>query len=233
MKKIAYVTIDDGPSEDTPANVDFLVENGIPAVMFFSGAAIDRYPAEALRAAKAGIVIGNHSTSHPYFSKLRFDQSVNEIQGQDDRIEALYEKAGIPRPAKIFRFPYGDKGGDDKDAIQDFLRTSGYQRLKDAKVRRRDFLGKRLGDDYDLTWTYDACDYRFLGPDSGWTRESYVEKLSEMIFKAKAGFGSPSSEEVILMHDIPAINAQMPGYFRFFLGLLKERGVAFRLPTFI
>jgi peptidoglycan-N-acetylglucosamine deacetylase len=232
MKKTAYVTIDDGPSEDTHANVDFLVENGIPAVMFFSGDAIDRFPAEALRAAKAGIIIGNHSTSHPYFSKLRFDQAVNEIQGQDDRIEALYEKAGIPRPAKVFRFPYGDKGGDDKDAIQDFLRTSGYQRLKDGKVRRRDFLGKRLGVDYDLTWTYDACDYKFLGPDSGWTKESYVGRLSEMIFKAKAGFGAPSSEEVILMHDIPAINANLPGYFRFFLGLLKERGVSFKRPVF-
>jgi peptidoglycan-N-acetylglucosamine deacetylase len=233
MRKTAYITIDDGPSPLTPRNVDFLVENGIPAVMFFTGSAIDAFPGQALYAAKAGFTIGNHSVSHPRFSQLRFDQAVNEIQGQEDRIEALYAKAGVERPFKAFRFPYGDLGGDNQEAIQDFLRTSGFQRIKGSGIRRRDFMGRRLGEDYDLTWTYDACDYKFCGPDQGWTEEAYVAKLSEMIFKARPGFGAPISEEAILMHDIPAIDANLPGYFAFFLGQLKERGILFKKPVFM
>jgi len=232
MKKPAYITIDDGPSPLTPRNVDFMAANGIPAVMFFTGNAIDAYPDEALYAAKAGFLIGNHSVSHPRFSALRFDQAVNEIQGQEDRIEALYAKAGMARPFKAFRFPYGDLGGDDKDATQDFLRTSGFQRIKGSGIRRRDFMGRRLGEDYDLTWTYDACDYKFIGPDADWTEEAYVARLSEMIFKAKPGFGALPSEEVILMHDIPAIDTKRPGYFAFFIGQLEERGISFKKPAF-
>lgn len=232
MKKAAYVTIDDGPSPLTPRNVEFLSANGIPAVMFFTGDAIDAHPEEALCAARAGFTIGNHSVSHPRFSQLRFDQAVNEIQGQEERIEALYAKAGMARPFKAFRFPYGDLGGDNRDAIQDFLETSGFQRLKAGRIRRRDFLGRRLGRDYDLTWTYDACDYKFCGPDEGWNEGAYVAKLSEMIFKARPGFGSRSSEEVVLMHDIPAIDAALPGYFAFFLGQLADRGISFKKPVF-
>ena len=34
MRKIAYLTIDDGPSKDMKMKVDYLVSKGIPAIWF-------------------------------------------------------------------------------------------------------------------------------------------------------------------------------------------------------
>ena len=57
----AIMTIDDIASKNTPAIVDFLKENKIPAIMFAWGESVERYRENALYALKNGIIVGNHS----------------------------------------------------------------------------------------------------------------------------------------------------------------------------
>ncbi len=70
--------------------------------MFFPGDKMERRPE---------VDIGNHSFSHPYFSELSFEECTEQILSTEV----------IERRHKLFRFPYGDKGGEHKDRLQEFL----------------------------------------------------------------------------------------------------------------
>ncbi|MBP9050968.1 MAG: polysaccharide deacetylase family protein, partial [Alphaproteobacteria bacterium] len=59
--KFAYLTIDDSPSPHTDSLTDFLVERGVPAVLFCVGERIEANPSPIIRAIEKGMVIGNHS----------------------------------------------------------------------------------------------------------------------------------------------------------------------------
>ena len=63
----AILTIDDIASSNTPALVDYLVFRGIKALMFAEGAHIEKYPDNVIYALQHGMVVGNHSYSHPFF----------------------------------------------------------------------------------------------------------------------------------------------------------------------
>ena len=64
------LTIDDVSSRNTPAIVDELCSRGITAIMFAVGMNIERFYDEALYAVRKGMIIGNHSYSHPSFSAM-------------------------------------------------------------------------------------------------------------------------------------------------------------------
>ena len=83
--------------------------------MFFPGDKMERRPE---------VDIGNHSFSHPYFSELSFEECTEQILRTEDILNRIYApiaSEGIERPHKLFRFPYGDKGGEHKDRLQEFL----------------------------------------------------------------------------------------------------------------
>ena len=66
----AVLTIDDIASKNTPAIVDYLCEKGIKPLMFAWGEKVEEYFDNAVYVLKKGITVGNHSYSHPNFSKL-------------------------------------------------------------------------------------------------------------------------------------------------------------------
>src|SRR5262245_50027868 len=109
--KIAYLTIDDSPTKDFIPKLEYLITKRIPAVWFCEGARLEQYPDSVIIAIKAGYIIGNHSYSHPSFSTISLETAFAEIDRTHRIIEDLYARAGVKRPAKFFRFPYGDKGG--------------------------------------------------------------------------------------------------------------------------
>ena len=117
----ALLTIDDIASKNTPAIIDYLDEKKIPVIMFAWGENVERYHDAALYALKKGIIVGNHSYSHPHFSELTFEECVKEIEKCEAILDDLYKEAGVERRFRPFRFPYGDKGGDNKEAIQKYL----------------------------------------------------------------------------------------------------------------
>src|SRR5215469_4233965 len=66
-RRALALTFDDGPSESTPALLELLARDNVPATFFQCGANIDRLPHIARAAFDAGHEIGNHTDSHPMF----------------------------------------------------------------------------------------------------------------------------------------------------------------------
>jgi len=104
VRKIAYLTIDDAPSEDMKEKVDFLVSKGIPAIWFCLGDFLEKGSEHAIHAIEKGFIIGNHSYGHPYFSDLPLKQCFEEIQKTDRIIDEIYRKAGVKDPLDFSDF---------------------------------------------------------------------------------------------------------------------------------
>jgi peptidoglycan/xylan/chitin deacetylase (PgdA/CDA1 family) len=96
------LTFDDGPSEGTPALLEYLDKRGITATFFQCGLNVKRLPHVARQVAAAGHEIGNHTWSHPrlYLKSPRFiDREFTETQ------RILADETGTT-PA-LLRPPYG------------------------------------------------------------------------------------------------------------------------------
>ena len=109
--RTAYLTIDDSPSPHTDDLTDFLVERGVPAILFLRGDMTEIYGRNALvRAVDKGIVLGNHAWSHARASEKPFEFYTADIRKTDAVIDEIYAEAGVPRGRKYFRFPHIDRG---------------------------------------------------------------------------------------------------------------------------
>ena len=76
----AVLTIDDVSSANTPAIVDYLNSKGITALMFAVGENVEKYYDNAIYALKKGMILGNHSYSHPAFSRLSLEEGIENIE---------------------------------------------------------------------------------------------------------------------------------------------------------
>ncbi len=185
--KRAYLTIDDGPSADTPKLLRHLAEKGITAVFFCTGANIEARMGVVVRAIKEGHIIGNHSYSHVPFSKMGFEEIRESVLRTEKLIDEAYLRAGVKRPAKYFRFPYEDFGKDAQKNFR-FLRESGFT-VPRLKTGVRDFDGQKS----HWLWTVDTKDWMLpLGKGMGTTMP-----------EVKARLGALRDNGVILVHDHP------------------------------
>lgn len=178
----AHLTIDDAPSETLGAKLDALDAHDVPAVLFCEGRRLDDYPALAERAVEAGYHLGNHTYSHPYASDISVDAFEQELARTDRRIEAVYDRTSVDRPARLFRFPYGDDGGDRSERFQRVLSEYG-------------FTGPTRGDTTepspraDWSWTLDVEDWR-------------TDDVSELRARFETTTGeADGADEIILFHD--------------------------------
>jgi len=231
VKKVAYLTIDDGPSKDFKEKVDFLLSKNIPAIFFCRGDFLEQRPDAVIYAIKKGFIIGNHSYSHRTFSDLTLEQCFEEIQKTDKIIDNLYKKAGVKRPAKFFRFPHGDKGALNNseafEPIQKFLRKLGYTQPKFKKITYKYYRG--FLDDADWYWTYDVLEYtvfkkeyrQLYGIDS---LEKVLERMDEDVPEGNRGLNYPKSEEIILIHDHP----ETISMFKPIIERLLAKGIIFK-----
>ncbi len=97
------LTFDDGPEPTTtPRILDALESEGAKATFFVVGNEVPGREAILRREAALGSEIGNHSWSHPKFTKLSADQMQEQLSKTDDVII----NAGMPAP-HLFRPPYG------------------------------------------------------------------------------------------------------------------------------
>ncbi len=138
IKKTAYLTIDDSPTQHTDALTDWLYARNIPAVLFCIGSSYTdlhltcegmmQNPEPIIRAIQKGFMIGNHTWSHRRASELTYDEIITEIEQTERMIARLYTQAGVVRPVKMIRFPHIDRGaggwivdynqlGTHKDAV--------------------------------------------------------------------------------------------------------------------
>ncbi len=90
----------------------------IKTTFFLVGYWVDAYPEDVKLIHAAGHEIGNHSSTHPYMTKLSKDQMIGELVKCSDKIEEL---TGVP--TTLFRPPYGDYNGEVITAA----REQGYE----------------------------------------------------------------------------------------------------------
>ena len=227
----AVLTIDDIASNNTPAIVDYLNEKGIKCVMFAWGAMVESHYDAALYALKNGIIVGNHSYSHPNFSKLSLDECIEEIEKNEQILNELYEKAGVVRKYRPFRFPYGDKGGANKDALQRYLAEKGFDKLSDSHIPYEWWKEKGLDKDIDTFWTFDLAEYN-IRKGSGFTADDVLKRIYDSSPSEGASILAPDGGHIILLHAHDETEELVPGYYKQFLDILLENGVTFTEPKF-
>lgn len=97
------LTFDDGPDlKYTPQILDILKEKNVKATFFVVGIQVNKYPEVVQRMEDEGHMIGNHSYTHPSFTKLTADELKQEIESTDKKIEGI-----IGYTPEIVRPPYG------------------------------------------------------------------------------------------------------------------------------
>ena len=120
-RKIAYLTFDDGPYDNTTAAVlDILKEKGVHATFFLRHR--PDHVAEIRREIREGHTIANHSYSHRI--KAVYESAESCIKEIRDQQAWLTETVGVT--PQIYRFPGGSPtAGADKAAIAAALAADG------------------------------------------------------------------------------------------------------------
>ena len=184
-----------------------------------------------MEAIKRGYVIGNHSWSHPSFSKLTFEQCTAEIEMTDEQIEDAYRAAGVKRRHKYFRFPYGDKGIPElRRPIQAYLlRAEGYTAPAFPDITYASYEEHRA--DADWQWTFDTYDWVLKSASRRREHDLHTPEEALALMdrdEPEAGYGlsSGSSAEIILIHDL--LNGNL---FEDMIEKIQSKGFVFRDPT--
>jgi peptidoglycan/xylan/chitin deacetylase (PgdA/CDA1 family) len=102
--KMIALTFDDGPHPThTPKILKILKANDVKATFFMLGSRINEYGKIAASVHAAGHDIGNHSYSHPFFSKTKHEKIDKEISRTDELIKKITKFKEV----KFLRPPYG------------------------------------------------------------------------------------------------------------------------------
>ena len=228
----AVLTIDDIASANTPALVDYLVGKHIPALMFSVGEHIEKYPENVIYALQHGMVVGNHSYSHPDFAKIPFEEGIREIEKCEELLEDIYKKAGAEREYRPFRFPYGSKGGENKDKYEQYFRDKGFSKLDDRKIVCSRWKESGFDKDIDTLWTFDFAEYR-IRPGSGFTMKDVLKRVHDGDPESGGMLLEEGTYHIILMHDHEETLDMVPDYYRIMLEHVMENGVDFVRPEFL
>ena len=228
----ALLTIDDIASKNTPAIVDYLNEKRIKAILFATGQNVERYYEEALYAVKNGMIVGNHSYSHPAFSSLSMKECMEEIEKCEIVLERLYKDSGVERVFRPFRFPYGNKGGDNKNALQKYLKEKGFQKVDDTHITYPWWRENSLVTDIDTFWTFDFEEYK-IRQGSEFTKESVWKKMHDTNPESGAVLFAENNRHILLLHAHDETEEMLPEYYKLFIEHLLENGLVFEEPAFL
>ena len=232
QKNSALLTIDDIASKNTPAIVDYLNEKRIKAILFATGQNVERYYEEALYAVKNGMIVGNHSYSHPAFSSLSMKECMEEIEKCEIVLERLYKDSGVERVFRPFRFPYGNKGGDNKNALQKYLKEKGFQKVDDTHITYPWWRENSLDTDIDTFWTFDFEEYK-IRQGSEFTKESVWKKMHDTNPESGAVLFAENNRHILLLHAHDETEEMLPEYYKLFIEHLLENGLVFEEPAFL
>jgi peptidoglycan/xylan/chitin deacetylase (PgdA/CDA1 family) len=215
IKKIGYLTIDDAPSKIFVEVVDYLIEMKIPAIFFCEGRKLIKRVDDAIYAINKGYIIGNHSYDHPNFSQISLDEARNQIEKTDEIIDYIYAQTGIPRPIKVFRFPFLNNGSKDENqetdwdnehvkAIQKILKKLGYRQPKFENINFELFKEGGFDKCLNVDCTYDTFDWCL---EEGEEMFGYhdlptvLARIDEDVPEGGRGLNSSISNEIIEMHN--------------------------------
>lgn len=238
MAKTAYLTIDEFPSQDGKEKIDYLYSKDIPAILFSRGEFLEKRREHALYAVKRGFVLGNHSYSHPDFNEISLKKACREIKTTDDLIDAIYEKSGIERPGKVFRFPYLNRG-DSKERVEELqncLKNFGYRKPEFGGIHYQWYEDRGLDDYIDVDCTFDTMDWTVFEDEPMYgidSLEKVLERMDEDKPEGCRGLNYPHSNEIIMIHDFPFTDRKLANkiFYRAIEKLLTK-DMKFELPAF-
>ncbi|MDE0563498.1 LysM peptidoglycan-binding domain-containing protein [Exiguobacterium sp. B2(2022)] len=102
--KVVALTFDDGADgANTNKILDILAKNNVKATFFLTGSGANNHPQYIKNIAAKGHQLGNHSYTHPDFTKLTATQMKSEL----DRTEALIQSLTGKTTKPLFRAPFG------------------------------------------------------------------------------------------------------------------------------
>lgn len=228
----ALLTIDDVASRNTLALVDYLKEKGICALFFATGQNVEAFYEEAKYALKSGMVIGNHSYSHPAFSTITMEECAKEIEQCEQVLNRLYQDCGVKRAYRPFRFPYGDKGGKNREALQAYFREKGFNKVDDTQIPYPWWAENGLNRDIDTFWTFDFEEYR-IRPGSDFTFECAWQKIHDGNPQQGAALLEEGGRHILLLHAHDETEQMIPKYYERFIDELLAHGVVFDEPAFL
>lgn len=136
-EKIAYITIDDGPTLNTPRIMDILEKHKASATFFVLKDRIELYPDYIRRMDAEGFAIGLHGVSHStdiYSSPTRPLEEMNQCS------DALFKLTGTK--SKLIRTPYGSSPYLTKRQ-RELLEAAGYK-IFDWSIDPKDSIGERI-----------------------------------------------------------------------------------------
>ena len=132
--KVAYLTIDDGPSEYTDEIIKILNKNNVKATFFMINGNMQAYPEQVKNIVKNGNTAGFHSVTHDIHKLYVSKTSAKE---EFDTNQATFKKI-TGQTSKVIRLPFGSKP---------YTPRASYNALVDS--------GYKLWD-----WTLDTEDWR-------------------------------------------------------------------------
>lgn len=122
--KTAYLTFDDGPSENTGIILDALNQYGAKATFFVLGEKAEQNPDMVRRIFNEGHSIGNHSYNHDYDEVYGTrEEFINELVMWE---RVVGDIIGSENLKKLFRFPGGSKE-DWKYIYRNIASEMGYK----------------------------------------------------------------------------------------------------------
>ena len=114
MPRVA-LTFDDGPGPATDALLDVLAARDVRATFFCLGRNLEALRDVAVRAARAGHVLGNHTYSHARPGELAAAEFAAEVARTDALLHDIGVTAGVTWPLPLpLRLPYGAVGDDPR-----------------------------------------------------------------------------------------------------------------------
>ncbi|MCW3099211.1 MAG: pdaA [Chthonomonadaceae bacterium] len=119
LQKVA-LTFDAGSTDRAVEPIlTILAEHHVHCTFFLTGQFCKKFPKSCREIADAGMELGNHSYSHPKFTRLTPDA----IKEQLNKSEAMIEETCGRGAKPLFRFPYGDSDRRSVNAVV----ANGYQ----------------------------------------------------------------------------------------------------------
>lgn len=223
------LTIDDIPSKNTRAIVDYLCEKNIASVMFAIGSDLEKYSEDIIYALKKGVIIGNHSYSHANYAEITYEQGIEEIERTEKILNELYMDACVERKYKVFRFPYFIKGGENEERFQDYLRKNNFCKIQDDDITGKAFYKKKWREEIDTSCSFDCKEYN-MHNEQNWSMQDVLKRLLE----GEDGdciFGE-NEKHIILIHAHDDSERVSPSYYKTMINFMLEGGIKFEEPKF-
>jgi peptidoglycan-N-acetylglucosamine deacetylase len=117
--KIAYITIDDGPSKYTAEIINILEKHNVKATFFMIDGNMKNYPEQVKNIVKSGHTPAFHSVTHD-IHKL-YKSPNHTVEEFDTCKETLYNITGVK--STIMRLPYGSKPYMPNDSYKALVKS--------------------------------------------------------------------------------------------------------------